>query len=133
MYLAGILNNNYLFQYLSGWKDASTGYDLNLLEDLLFRGCSAFMNLERMETYSNICLDQYHNRKDNLNLKDQRIVFWSPTFVLLLNEFTPFLASLRTAQDLLWQSTARTQRCKGQTSTSLSKDRTYAVESVGNE
>jgi len=114
------LNKRGLFQYFNGWKDASTGYDQDILEDLLFRGCSAFLNLERMEIYCETCLKQYCNHKNELNIKDQRIVFWSPTFVLLLNEFTPFLASLRIAQDLLWQSISRTQPCKDQAPNHLS-------------
>ena len=80
------------------------------------------MKLKQMEALGEACLKQYHNRKSMLNIKDQRIVFWSPTFVLLLDEFTPFLASLRISQDLLWQSLVRTQNCRGQASTSLSKD-----------
>lgn len=119
MYIASLFNKSALFQHLEDWRRKSTIEDQQSLEEFLFRATSAYLNLSRMHVLTNICIGQYRKQKGELNLKDQRIVFWSPTLVEFLNEFSPFLSTLRIIQNQILSITARAMKLKKQIPLSL--------------
>lgn len=107
MYLASLLNNAGLFQHVGGWKKGSSDQVNSDIDIFLFRASSAYLSFVRMHMLTGMCLDQFSKRKGELNLKRSQIVFWSPTLVEFLNEFSPFLSSLRIMQNLILPLTAK--------------------------
>jgi hypothetical protein len=101
MYIARVLNSANLFQYLGGWKVEGDNPENPGLDEFFFRATAAYLSLIRMRLLIAVCLEEYRKHKKSLNLKSDRIVFWSPTFVQLLNEFSPFLSALMIMQNLL--------------------------------
>jgi hypothetical protein len=110
MYLASLLNNARLFQHVGGWKKTSSDEVQSDVDIFLFRASSAYSSFVRMQMFSGKCLEQFSKRKGDLSIKRNQIVFWSPTLVEFLNEFSPFLSSLRIMQNLLLPLTAKAVR-----------------------
>ena len=101
MYIATMLNQNNLFQHFGGWVSKPRNNEGNELQVFLFRATQCVISLLRLEYLKGICISQYQKQEQNLNIKTEKIVFWSPTFVEFLNEFSPFLSSLRIMQNLI--------------------------------
>lgn len=112
MYIASLLNSSGLFRHLGDWRKKSDLGNQDYVEQFLFRATSAYLSLTRMQILSSLCIDQYRKRKTSLNVKDERIVFWSPSLVELLNEFSPFLSTLRIMQNQILPLTARVMKPK---------------------
>ncbi len=112
MYIATLFNNQGVFQRIVDWKEKASGEERYDLDVLLFRATSAYMSLLRMNGLNELCIEQYHSLKSELTFVDDRIIFWSPTLIELLNEFSPFLSSLRIMQNLILPLAAKAQNLK---------------------
>lgn len=130
MYIASLFNKAGLFQYFGDWRRKSATEDQYSVDELFFRATSAYLSLSRMRTLTSICIRQYQKQKLELNPNDQRIVFWSPTLVEFLNEFSPFLSTLRIIQNQILPITARTMKLRKQIPMSLA-DAIKRLDSYG--
>lgn len=75
---------------------------IHVFEEFLFRANSAFVRLLNIEYLSQICINQYIQRKPLLTtINTSKFVFWSSAFVQLLNEIPPFFSDMRILQDRL--------------------------------
>ena len=98
-YIADLFNDQKLFQRIGAWINKRSGN--KLLIEFLFRASGAYLSLLRMRSLSAMCINQYLVHKHQLKILDEKIVFWSPTLIELLNQFSPYLSSLRIMQDLI--------------------------------
>lgn len=106
MYLASIFNDNALFQYFGGWKKQKENNNNSLFNEFLFRASSAYLSIQLMDKLSRSCIDQFERQTNRLEIKNQRIVFWSPTVSEILHEFSPFLSSMRVMQNIIFRLSA---------------------------
>ncbi len=110
MYIASVFNRNALFQHLAGWISKSNQSEQHDLQVFLFRATCAFLDLNRMALLSQLCVDEYRQRKDHLENNSSKIVFWSPTFVELLNEISSLVSALRIMQNSLLPMIGKAQK-----------------------
>jgi hypothetical protein len=101
MYLADRFNESGLFQNLGGLQEEiKIDYKKEeIFKEFLFRASSAYLILWEMENLNQKCIKEYFKREDMLNVKSQRIAFWSPDLVELLNQITPFFTTMRILQN----------------------------------
>jgi hypothetical protein len=121
MYIASIFNRKGLFQHVGGWMSKCEITEQHDLQVFLFRATSALLNFNRMYVLSQICVEQYRERKQHLENNCTKIVFWSPTFVELLNEFSPFLSAMRIMQNMILPLAARAKKLKCSMPSSLAE------------
>jgi len=119
MYIAKLFNQNTLFQGLGGWMDRIDPEQKHKIEAFLFRATSAYLNLYRMRTLSAMCVEQFQRQKDELTLRDEKIVFWSPTLVEFLNEWSPFMSAMGIMQNMILPLVAVTIGVRGSLPSSL--------------
>jgi hypothetical protein len=101
MYIASIFNKEQLFQHFSGLVAKSGSPRVDEFNEFLSRATAARLCLARMEVLNSICVGQFQKQKVELLLRDERIVFWSPTLVELLNELSPCVNAIRATQNLI--------------------------------
>lgn len=106
MYLAKTFNDNDFFQNFGGWK-RENGDKSSLFNEFLFRASSAYLSISLMDKLCRSCIDQFERQENRLEVKGQRIVFWSPTVSEILNEFSPFLSSIRVMQNIILRLSAK--------------------------
>jgi len=106
MYLAGLLNHLKLFQITNGWKESTRpSQDLS---SFLYRATSAILRLQRMETLNDKCVNEFDLFEDQLNIKDDKIVFNSNYLINLLSEVSPLFSDLRIMQDMIFPLIGKT-------------------------
>ena len=130
MYIGTLFNEEGLFQRLAAWKEGSDNDDRTDFDRFLFRATSAYISLLRMHGLNDLCIEQYGRQKSQLTIKDNRIIFWSPTLVELLNEFSPYLSSLRIMQNMVLPLTAKSEKLKTSIPTSMA-DAMKKLDSYG--
>ncbi len=130
MYLARIFNDNDLFQYFGGWKQEK-GNNNSLFSEFLFRASSAYLGILLMDKLSRSCIDQFERQKNRLEIKSQRIVFWSPTVSEILNEFSPFLSSIRVMQNIILRLSAKECNPNSQVPKSLNEAMKNGLDRYG--
>jgi len=112
MYIASLFNRMRLFQYTGDWMSNSKMTDQREIQAFLFRATSAFLNLNRMHFLGQVCVEQYRQHRDRLENNCDKIVFWSPTLVEVLNEFSPFLSAARIMQNMMLPLATRAKHLK---------------------
>jgi hypothetical protein len=112
MYIAKLLNDQGLFQILGGWPYQDDPQIAHIIEECLFRATCAVISLERMKYLEASCINQYKTQREELELRSKRsklrIIFWSPTLLEMLSEFSAFLSALRILQNQVIPLAART-------------------------
>lgn len=93
------MNFNNLFQYFNGWMQ--TKRDKYDHEVFLYRATTAVLCLAQMNRLKEACVEQFKAVKDELLIKDNEIIFWSPTLVYLFKEFSPFVSSIVIIQNII--------------------------------
>jgi len=105
MYLASLFNDRGLFQYLNGWVSQVEGearaHREAKVEEVYFRATSVLIALDRMEHMDEACVREFEAFESECEIKDDRIVFWSPRLVGMLNELPATLSALRIMQNAL--------------------------------
>jgi hypothetical protein len=103
VYLASLLNDQNLFQRLNGWVALADGSAQQLrqakAQDLYFRATSVLIAMDRIAELDQACVREFAQFESETDVKDDRIVFWSPPLVALLNEVPSALSSLRIMQN----------------------------------
>ena len=101
MFIAELLNAYNLFQTTAGWKEHLGQGNEKDISAFLYRGTSAVVHLQRIHELNNICVQEYEIFEDQLDIKDDRIVFNSVSLIAFINEISPLLSTLRIMQDSL--------------------------------
>lgn len=130
MYLARTFNENELFQYFGGWKKEKEK-NTNLFNEFLLRANSAYLNISRIDRLSRFCIDQFDRQKYRLEMKGQRIIFWSPTVTEIINEFSPFLSSVRIMQNIILRLASKECNINSQVPKSLNDAIKFGLDKYG--
>lgn len=130
MYLASVFNDSNLFQYFGGWTKEK-GDKNSLFKEFLFCASSAYLGISLMDKLSRSCIDQFERQKNRLEIKGQRIVFWSPTVSEILNEFSPFLSSIRIMQNIILRLSAKECNPNSQVLKSLNEAMKNGLDKYG--
>lgn len=100
MLLPGLLNQHNLFSHLAGLIKNNQQFQ-NLISEILTRSTSSLLHLLRIDQLRTECNAEFSLFEDQLNIKDEKIVFTSVSLGFLLNEISPLMSSLRLLQNLL--------------------------------
>ncbi|MGD2117108.1 MAG: hypothetical protein PVG66_02010 [Chromatiales bacterium] len=98
MYLADLLNSYGFFPRAATlWKDHNYA---ELLNDILSRATSSVVSINRIDELQRHCFREFELFEEQIDNKEDLIVFNSISMVSLQNEISPLLSSLRIMQDL---------------------------------
>jgi hypothetical protein len=98
LYLPELLNQHRLFQHLNGLsKDAAAFSDLK--QAILNHGTDAILRMERIRSLNTSVLSEFRLFADQMNLKDDKVVFSSASMGALLSEISPLLSTIRILQN----------------------------------
>jgi hypothetical protein len=123
MYIADLFNANNLFQNFGGWfqetkvsffsrmmkskeKDIrkildSWKQNVQGFETLLGFATSVILNVNQIKNLEQKCLQQFRELKYKLDLRENRIIFWSHKLVNLLSKISPVINIIRIMENLL--------------------------------
>ncbi|MGB2201070.1 MAG: hypothetical protein ACPH5G_06985, partial [Pseudooceanicola atlanticus] len=91
-------NQHRLFQHLNGLsKDAAAFSDLK--QAILNHGTDAILRMERIRSLNTSVLSEFRLFADQMNLKDDKVVFSSASMGALLSEISPLLSTIRILQN----------------------------------
>jgi len=103
VYVASIFNERGLFQHLNGWVSQADGEAQARrqvkADQVYFRATSVLLALDRMVQLDEACVQEYGDFEVDADVKDDRIIFWSPRLVGILNELPSALSALRIMQN----------------------------------
>ena len=101
MLLPELLNSNKLFLFFATLsKEKDQKYE-SIKTEVLSRSTSALLHLINIHRLNVECINEFNLFEEQLNIKDNRIVYTSITLGFLLNEISPLLSTLRLLQDLI--------------------------------
>ena len=101
MLLPELLNSNNVLLFLAGLhKDKDHAFETLKIE-ILTRSTSALLHLIQINKTSMECVHEFSLFENQLNLKDNKIVYTSMALGFLLNEISPLLSTLRMLQNLI--------------------------------
>lgn len=125
MYIADLFNSNKLFQTFGGWfKDTKVSFfsqmmksktrdltgiwqqwkdNVQIFEVLLGFATSTILTLNQITDLEQKCIKQFDNLENQMEMKGNRIIFWSHKLVNLLNKISPIINQIRIMQNLLLQ------------------------------
>lgn len=123
MYIAELFNANNLFHNFGGWfqetkisffsrmmkskeKDIrkileSWKQNVQGFETFLGFVTSVILNMNQIKNLEQKCLHQFRELKDKLDLRENRIIFWSHKLVNLLSKISPIINIIRIMENLL--------------------------------
>jgi hypothetical protein len=104
MFSAAFLNSSSLFPHFAGWMKDSPHEDLSVY---LSRATAGLIHVRRLRELRARCLEEFHQRRDDLTLTSGHLSFWSPTVAELAGEVSPALGSLRMMQNMILPMVAR--------------------------
>lgn len=99
MYIADLLNRNNLLQHFGSFVNKNKGKNS---DEFLFHASTIAMCILRIHFLNALCITQMGAVKENLTIKDDTIVLWSPTLVELLSLVPMSLASLVVMQNKIF-------------------------------
>jgi hypothetical protein len=101
MYFADLFNSNHLLQHLGGYVK-KRGQGNSNTDEFLFHATIVLMGTLKVRALNAFCLSQMQTARKHLTVKDERIIFLSPTMVELLTLIPPSLASLVVMQNKIF-------------------------------
>ena len=123
MYIADLFNKNNLFQNFGGWfrdtkasffsqftrskdSDLKTAWqswknETQIFETFLGFATSVIININQIKLLEKKCILQFKILESQLNLLENRIIFWSYKLVNLLSKISPVINSIRIMENLL--------------------------------
>ena len=123
MYIADLFNTNNLFQNFGGWfqetkvsffsrmmkskekdiKKILESWKLNVqgFETLLGFATSVILTINQIKNLEQKCVQQFKALKERLDLRENRIIFWSHKLVNLLSKISPVINIIRIMENLL--------------------------------
>lgn len=101
MLLPQLLNSHGLYYYLSGLSKKKSKKFENLKSEILSRSTSAILHILRINQMGKECLFEFELFEDQLDIKDNMVVFSSVSLGFLINEVSPLMSTLRLLQNLL--------------------------------
>ena len=101
MLLPGLLNSNKLFLHFANLNKEKDQKFESLKTEVLSRSTSALLHLMNINQFNAECVKEFGLFENQLNVKDDRIVFTSISLGFLLNEISPLLSTLRMLQNLI--------------------------------
>lgn len=108
MYLPSLIDRVGLFKGLGGWPTSVDGQRPSLLNQALFRATAILVQLQLIHDGEGFCRAQFERVREQLDLKGDRIGFWSPSIVGILTALSSGFASVRALQDCLPRLTGQT-------------------------
>src|SRR5437588_6528682 len=99
MYIADLFNSNNLLQHFGSYVNKQRNSNS---DEFLFHATIPLMSLFKIRMLHAFCLSQMQTAKEHLTVKDDRIIFLSPTMVELLTLIPPSLASLVVMQNKIF-------------------------------
>jgi hypothetical protein len=125
MYIADLFNSHNLFQTFGGWfRDVKVSFfsgfmrskekdltrvwekwkqNVQIFEILLGFATSTILTLNQIKTLEQKCINQYKGLEDELEIYENRIIFWSHKLVNLLSKIPLIINKLIIMEDLLLQ------------------------------
>ena len=101
MYFADLFNGNNLLQHLGGYVNKQ-GQSNSNIDEFLFHATILLMGLYKIRALNTLSVRQMQPVKEQLTVKDERIIVWSPTMVELLTLIPPSLISLVVMQNKIF-------------------------------
>lgn len=101
MYLPSLIERVGLFRGLGGWPTGADGRPPSLLTQALFRATAILVQLQQIYDGEELCRAQFEQVREQLDLKSDRIGFWSPATVGIVTALSSGFASVRVLQDCL--------------------------------
>ncbi len=99
MYFADLFNSNNLLQHFGSYVNKQRNINS---DEFLFHATLLVMSIQKIRMLNALCLRQMQTAKENLTVKDDKIIVWSPTMVELLTLIPPSLSSLVIMQNKIF-------------------------------
>src|SRR5947209_9851897 len=99
MYYSHLFNSNNLLQHLGSYVNKQRNSNS---DEFLFHATIVIMSLYKIQALNDFCLSQMQPVKEQLAVKDDKIIVWSPTVVELLTLIPPVLTSLVVMQNKIF-------------------------------
>ncbi len=122
MYIPELFNRDKLFQNYGGWlkwvyEDATSSMvgkkavniELEIKEFnrkiqyhrlLLYHATSAILHIKQMKILEKRCIREFHKIKNQLQVEENRLLYWSPSLIDLFTKFSPILSLIRIMQNI---------------------------------
>jgi hypothetical protein len=114
IFLPEILNNHGLFQHFNGLKKEGQSFG-DLKEAILNHGTDAILRMERIRSLNERVIGEFSLFANQMDLKDDKLVFSSTSMGALLSEVSPLLSTVRILQNKaiglvgVWESVSMPQ------------------------
>ncbi|HEC38177.1 hypothetical protein LCGC14_0659400 [marine sediment metagenome] len=121
MYSPNDFNRNNLFQKFNGWIEwanqqfVENYHKQGIIDDeiinkewiksyqsynmILIHANFIIINIQQMKLLEKKCIQEYKNFANQIDIRHNRIIFWSPTLINLISKVSPILSSIHFIQD----------------------------------
>ena len=85
MYVQALFNQRGLFQHVGGWLAKSGQDDKFPIQQMLFHASCVYLAMNKLESLKRQCEAQFDEYQGRLSETHDRIAFFSPQFLEMLN------------------------------------------------
>lgn len=133
LYFSDLFNHTGLFLRLQKWRTATAPARRGPFDSFLFRAASAISSLMTMDMYHSLSVQQFLAYQPGMKLEGgNKVIFWSPILMQLIQQFSLFLTSLRIMQNeilpLIVTSTSNKKDIPLSLNDALKKGNSYGVD-----